>query len=140
MRIVTRAIQYPSLVADMISLVATRKRKDAHNPRTASHDKGKVRIIDRSSNGNAEPLVKAPHLRASLPSSRTFSNLRRGSFKIFSIFRGAKGMCHLWKHLRNSERDKAPGLAPRRRRRTAMAPIRILRITLSALMPPKLPC
>jgi hypothetical protein len=74
-----------------MSLVATRKRKDA-NRVMASHDKGKVRIIERRSNARSGSFAKLTHSRASLPSSRTFSNFRRGSVKIFSIFRGGKGM------------------------------------------------
>jgi hypothetical protein len=77
----------------MISLVAPRKRKDA-NRAMVSHDKGKVRIIEHRSKGRSGSFVKPTRPRASLPSSRTFSNLRRGSIKIFSIFRSAKGPYH----------------------------------------------
>ncbi|KAJ4375794.1 hypothetical protein N0V83_001071 [Neocucurbitaria cava] len=73
----------------MMSLVPTRKRKDAHNPMMASRDKGKVRIIDRSTDGLLNMPAKS-HARSSRTASRTFSNLRRGSFKLFSIFRNGK--------------------------------------------------
>ncbi|KAF2676832.1 kinase-like protein [Lentithecium fluviatile CBS 122367] len=73
-----------------MSLVATKKRKDAV-PIRVSHDKDKVRIIERRSNERrSSSITKPPHSRASLPSSRTFSNFRRGSVRIFSIFRSGK--------------------------------------------------
>ncbi|KAF2640152.1 kinase-like protein [Massarina eburnea CBS 473.64] len=81
----------------MISLVTIRKRKDISKPVASSHDKGKVRVVEgRSSNSNSlrksrSLAAKTPQMRASLPSSRTFSNFRRGSIKIFSIFRSGKG-------------------------------------------------
>ncbi|KAF2478298.1 kinase-like protein [Lindgomyces ingoldianus] len=74
----------------MMSLVASRKRKDAHNPRMMSHDKGKVRIIERSADGTRETLTRFPRLRSSLPNNRAFSNLRLGSVRILSVFRSGK--------------------------------------------------
>jgi hypothetical protein len=76
----------------MMSLVATRKRKDARNQKAASHDKDKVRIIQKSDDGPHENVPKFTRLRSSLPNNRTLSGIRRGSVKIFSVFRGGKGM------------------------------------------------
>ncbi|KAJ4303233.1 hypothetical protein N0V90_002126 [Kalmusia sp. IMI 367209] len=71
----------------MVSLAATRKRKDAHNPTTTCHDKGKVRIVEHQGSRRSDSYNKPLPPRTILPSSRTFSNLRRGSFKLFSLFR-----------------------------------------------------
>ncbi|KAF2195667.1 kinase-like protein [Zopfia rhizophila CBS 207.26] len=57
-----------------------------------SRDKGKVRIIEQSADGANESLARFRHLRSSLPNSRTFSSIRRGSVKLFSVFRGSKGI------------------------------------------------
>ncbi|KAF9733461.1 Serine/threonine-protein kinase cbk1 [Paraphaeosphaeria minitans] len=76
----------------MVSLVATRKRKDVNNPIMTSQDKGKVRILERHESHLSGSSVKQAPVRASLPSSRTFNNLRRGSVKIFSIFRSGSGL------------------------------------------------
>ena len=81
----------------MMSLVATRKRKDAHNTITTSHDKGKVRLIEKSADGTQEFVNKFPRLRSSLPNTRAFSNIRRGSIKIFSVFRSGKSMLSIWR-------------------------------------------
>lgn len=79
----------------MVSLVTTRKRKGIEKPLLASQDKGKVRVVEQSAERhNAD---KVPHARTTTPASRTLTNFRRGSVKIFSIFRGGKGMfesCH----------------------------------------------
>ncbi|KAI8938614.1 hypothetical protein NX059_004486 [Plenodomus lindquistii] len=69
----------------MISLVATRKRKDINSPRLNSRDKGKVRVVERSADGE-----KASRSRSGTPASRTLTNLRRGGIRIFSIFRNGK--------------------------------------------------
>ncbi|KAF2446007.1 kinase-like protein [Karstenula rhodostoma CBS 690.94] len=76
----------------MVSLTVTRKRKDSNNPITTSQDKGKVRILERHGSYFSGSSAKPASNRASLPSSRTFSNLRRGSVKIFSIFRTGSGL------------------------------------------------
>jgi hypothetical protein len=76
----------------MISLVPTRKRKDAHNPVELTRDKGKVRLIERSAGGLSSSATKNPQSRTSTPASRTFTSLRRGSIRIFSIFRNGKSM------------------------------------------------
>lgn len=78
----------------MVSLVASRKRKDAHNHLVTSQDKGKVRIVSR--NSSYASSIKPLAARSSLPSSRTFSNLRR-SIKIFSMFRSGKVYPPLYK-------------------------------------------
>jgi hypothetical protein len=79
-------------VAEMMSLVSARKRKEAHNPTQLSRDKGKVRVIERSAEGHSSGSTKNLHGRNSTPASRTFTTLRRGSIKIFSIFRNGKGV------------------------------------------------
>jgi hypothetical protein len=86
------SIVHSTTTNKMMSLVMARKRKDGHNPMTASHDKGKVRIIERSVDPVQEFTNKFPRLRSSLPNTRAFSNIRRGSVKIFSVFRSGKGM------------------------------------------------
>ncbi|KAF1840323.1 uncharacterized protein K460DRAFT_297172 [Cucurbitaria berberidis CBS 394.84] len=73
----------------MMSLVPTRKRRDIHNPALASRDKDKVRLIEKSTEHLLNASAK-PQVRTSLPASRTFKTLRRGSIKIFSIFRNGK--------------------------------------------------
>jgi hypothetical protein len=83
----------------MVSLVATRKRKDIQNPITTSQDKGKVRILERHESHLSGSSTKPVQVRPNLPSSRTFSNLRRGSVKIFSIFRSGKSLFALGLHL-----------------------------------------
>ncbi|KAF2650517.1 kinase-like protein [Lophiostoma macrostomum CBS 122681] len=81
----------------MMSLVATRKRKDGQNHIVTSNDKGKVRIIEHSGDHVHDPLPRTdtfsrfPRLRTSLPNARTFSGFRRGGVKIFSVFRSGKG-------------------------------------------------
>jgi hypothetical protein len=76
----------------MVSLVATRKRKDIHNPITTSQDNGKVRIFEHHESNLSGSSTKPARVRPNFPSSRTLSNLRRGSVKIFSIFRSGKGL------------------------------------------------
>lgn len=68
-----------------MSLVPARKRKDIHNPLLTSRDKGKIRVVERSADG-----AKPSHSRNGTPASRTLTNLRRGSIRIFSIFRNGK--------------------------------------------------
>ncbi|KAF2711277.1 kinase-like protein [Pleomassaria siparia CBS 279.74] len=75
----------------MMSLVSARKRKDAHNAVTTSCDKGKVRIIEQAIGAVQEPKDKVPRLRSSIPNTKAFNNIRRGSVKIFSVFRSGKG-------------------------------------------------
>lgn len=75
----------------MMSFVANRKRKDDHNMTMTSPDKGKVRILEETLDGTHQALSRFPRFRSSLPNTRTFSNIRRGSFRIFSVFRGGKG-------------------------------------------------
>jgi hypothetical protein len=78
----------------MMSFVATRKRKDGHHTRAASLEKGKVRRVEKSRDGSRESRPKPARLRSSLPSpsTRALSGIRRGSVKIFSVFRTGKGM------------------------------------------------
>ncbi|RYO16669.1 hypothetical protein AA0121_g6104 [Alternaria tenuissima] len=76
----------------MTSLVRARKRKEAHNQIHLSRDKGKIRVIERSAEGHSSPSTKNLQGRNSTPASRTFTTLRRGSIKIFSIFRNSKSM------------------------------------------------
>lgn len=71
-----------------MSLMATRKRKDAHNPLLTSRDKEKIRVVERSADGNGP--VKSSRSRNGTPASRTLTNLRRGGIRIFSIFRNGK--------------------------------------------------
>ncbi|KAG9193318.1 hypothetical protein G6011_03353 [Alternaria panax] len=73
-----------------MSFVPARKRKEAHNPIQSSRDKGKVRVIERSAEGYSSRSTKDLQGRDSTPASRTFTTLRRGSIKIFSIFRNGK--------------------------------------------------
>ncbi|KAF2124156.1 kinase-like protein [Dothidotthia symphoricarpi CBS 119687] len=73
----------------MMSLVTTRKRKSIEKPLLDSHEKSTVRIIERSADGHGDD--KLPRARSTTPGSRTFTSFRRGSVKIFSIFRGGKG-------------------------------------------------
>jgi hypothetical protein len=68
----------------MMSLVAARKRK------AASQDKGKVRVIEKSSDGNPGAFAKFPRLKSNLPNPLAFSGIRRGSVKILSVFRSGK--------------------------------------------------
>ena len=74
----------------MLSLVPARKRKEAHNAIQLSRDKGKVRVIERSAEGYSSGSTKNLQGRNSTPASRTFTTLRRGSIRIFSIFRNGK--------------------------------------------------
>ncbi|CAE7015031.1 hypothetical protein CFE70_002608 [Pyrenophora teres f. teres 0-1] len=77
----------------MMSLVQPRKRKDTHNALQLSRDKGKVRVIERSAallSSMAGGSSKNPHSRSSTPVGRTFTNLRRGNLKLFSLFRNGK--------------------------------------------------
>ncbi|KAH7064482.1 hypothetical protein BKA63DRAFT_572381 [Paraphoma chrysanthemicola] len=73
-----------------MALVHARKRKDAHNPRWASRDKGKVRLIEHSGQELLGASAKTTQARNSISASGTFTNLRNGSIKIFSIFRSGK--------------------------------------------------
>ncbi|KAF1939844.1 hypothetical protein EJ02DRAFT_244232 [Clathrospora elynae] len=73
----------------MMSLVPPRKRKDA-NALLLTRDKARVRIIGPSADRHSSGSTKTPHGRANNPASRTFTNLRRGSLRIFSIFRNGK--------------------------------------------------
>lgn len=79
----------------MISFGPTRKRKDVHNPLSTSRDKTKVRVMEQSTERLLNTSAK-PHVRPSLPATRTFNTFRRGSLKIFSIFRNAKRLPHAW--------------------------------------------
>ncbi|OAL43979.1 hypothetical protein IQ07DRAFT_481246, partial [Pyrenochaeta sp. DS3sAY3a] len=72
-----------------MSLVSTRKRKETQNPLSTIRDKGKVRVIEKSADGLLGTAGK-PHGQSNFPASRTFNNLRRGSFKLFSIFRAGR--------------------------------------------------
>ncbi|RYN55861.1 hypothetical protein AA0114_g3220 [Alternaria tenuissima] len=74
----------------MMPLVPVRKRKEAHNQIHLSSDKGKIRVIERSAEGHSSLSTKNLQGRNSTPASRTFTTLRRGSIKIFSIFRNSK--------------------------------------------------
>jgi hypothetical protein len=74
----------------MMSLVSTRKRKEANNPLLLARDKGKVRVIERSAEVPSSESAKAARGRNTTPASRTLSTLRRGSIRIFSIFRNGK--------------------------------------------------
>jgi autotransporter adhesin len=76
----------------MTSLVRAQKRKEAHNQIHLSRDKGKIRVIERSAEGHSSPSTKNLQGRNSTPASRTFTTLRRGNIKIFSIFRNSKSM------------------------------------------------
>lgn len=78
----------------MMSLAATRKRKDAHNMQVSSHDKGKVRIVEKAGDVSTETPIKFPRLRPSLPNTAALRGIRRGSVKIFSVFRSGKGACY----------------------------------------------
>ncbi|KAJ5025990.1 serine threonine-protein kinase cbk1 [Bipolaris maydis] len=73
-----------------MSLVPTRKRKDVHNPGQEAQDKGKVRLVERSVDAHPVATAKRPHARNTTPAGRTFTTLRRGSIRIFSIFRNGK--------------------------------------------------
>jgi hypothetical protein len=64
----------------------TRKRKDTHNPRWATRSKDKIRVIEHS----AERLVDTSTKSSPPRVGRTLTNLRNGSFKLFSIFRSGK--------------------------------------------------
>lgn len=81
--------------AETMSLVPARKRKDVHNLIQPSRDKGKVRVIERSAEGYSSRSTTNLQGRNSTPASRTFTTLRRGSIKIFSIFRNGKSMSHM---------------------------------------------
>lgn len=74
-----------------MSLVTTKKRKVVPNPLLPPRDKGKIRVIERSGEGGAS--AKVSQRRNDTPASRTVSNFRRGSIKIFSIFRHGKSTC-----------------------------------------------
>ncbi|RAR03972.1 serine/threonine-protein kinase cbk1 [Stemphylium lycopersici] len=73
-----------------MSLVPTRKRKDIHHPVQLAREKGKVRVIERSAAVHSSASAKNPPARISTPAGRTLTSLRRGSIKIFSIFRNGK--------------------------------------------------
>jgi hypothetical protein len=83
----------------MMALVHARKRKDAHNPRWPSHDKGKVRLIEHSGQDLLGASTKTTRARNSISASGAFTNLRKGSIKIFSIFRSGKSKCTVLRHL-----------------------------------------
>ncbi|KAF2821592.1 kinase-like protein [Ophiobolus disseminans] len=74
----------------MMALVPTRKRKDIRNPRWASRDKSKVRLIEHSGHELLSCSTKPVPARVSSSAGRTLSNIRKGSFRIFSIFRNGK--------------------------------------------------
>ncbi|KAF2115314.1 kinase-like domain-containing protein [Lophiotrema nucula] len=75
----------------MIPFVQNRKRKDIHNKTMATpSEKGKVRIIEKSGDANAS-FSRFPRIKSGLPTNRAFSGIRRGSVKIFSVFRSGKG-------------------------------------------------
>ena len=73
-----------------MSLVAARKRKDAHNPQLTSRDKGKIRVVERSADRIGP--AKLSRGRDGTPASRTLTNLRRGSIRILSMFRNGKSV------------------------------------------------
>lgn len=77
----------------MISFGPVRKRKDVHNPVQEAHDKGKVRVVERSTEAQPVAATNSRHARNNTPASRKFTSLRRGSIKLFSIFRNGKSMC-----------------------------------------------
>ncbi|ORY15965.1 hypothetical protein BCR34DRAFT_464844, partial [Clohesyomyces aquaticus] len=97
----------------MMSLVAARKRKDIHNPRVTSHDKGKVRIIEHSADATADTLTRFPRLRSNIQSSRALSNIRRGSFKIFSVFRSKGLFTEMESQSSTSNATQRPSTAPK---------------------------
>jgi hypothetical protein len=72
-----------------IAMIAARKRKDAHNPRWTSRDKEKIRVIEDSTQELLNHTAKQGQPRTT-PAGRTFTNIRKGSIKIFSLFRGGK--------------------------------------------------
>lgn len=74
-----------------MSLVAPRKRKDTHNPRWASREKGKIRIVEHSAEGLVNGTTVKTGPRAGTSTGRTFINLRKGSIKLLSVFRNGKG-------------------------------------------------
>ncbi|EAT82727.2 hypothetical protein SNOG_09462 [Parastagonospora nodorum SN15] len=74
----------------MMSLVPTRKRKDAHNQRWASRSKEKVRVVEHSGQDLLGNSSKPVQPRTSTPARRTFINIRKSSIRIFSLFRGGK--------------------------------------------------
>jgi hypothetical protein len=72
----------------MLSLVPNRKRKEAANLRWATRDKDKVRVVDLSGQDLLNSTIALNRPRSSTPASRTFTNLRKGSCRFFSLFRG----------------------------------------------------
>jgi hypothetical protein len=72
-----------------INMITARKRKDARNPRWASRDKDKIRVIEHSRQEMLHSTTKQVQPRTT-PAGRTFTNIRKGSIKIFSLFRGVK--------------------------------------------------
>jgi hypothetical protein len=68
----------------MMSLVPTRKRKGTHNAVQLARDKGKVRVIEQSGDDHSSGSAKNALGRSKL------TTLRRGSIKIFSMFRTGK--------------------------------------------------
>jgi hypothetical protein len=70
-------------------MIAARKRKDAHMPRWPSRDKEKIRVIDHTTQELLNGTSKHVQPRTT-PTSRTFTNIRKNSIKIFSLFRGGK--------------------------------------------------
>lgn len=76
----------------MSSFVHSRKRKDSHNVMIGSPEKGKVRVVEKTREGTHESQPKLPRLRSTLPNTRAIAGLRRGSVKIFSVFRSPKGV------------------------------------------------
>ncbi|KAF2746978.1 kinase-like protein [Sporormia fimetaria CBS 119925] len=67
----------------MMALVASRKRKDIPTSRFASTDKGKIRRIEG-------PGGQTQRQQATVAPSPSFAGLRRGSIKLFSVFRSNK--------------------------------------------------
>jgi hypothetical protein len=70
-----------------MSLVTLRKRKDV---KSISLDSNKIRVIEWPVNPVVDAPPKPPSVRIAPPANRTFNNIRRGSVKIFSLFRSAK--------------------------------------------------
>jgi hypothetical protein len=82
----------------MLSLVPNRKRKDTANVRWTTRDKDKVRVVDLSGQDLLNSTVALNRPRSSTPASRTFTNLRKGSSKFFSLFRAGKSNAGIESH------------------------------------------
>ncbi|KAL5117417.1 hypothetical protein ACEQ8H_004733 [Pleosporales sp. CAS-2024a] len=74
----------------MLSLVPARKRRDTHNPRCASRSKDKVRVVEHSRQESIHAASKSVQSRSGNSASRTLTNLRKNSIRIFSLLRGGK--------------------------------------------------